>query len=103
MRAWKDRMVKDPAYVAKEPYAKEARLSKFIVYSVETKKIYTPEEFLDCSEKVDVFRGKESTKQFRIIDPMVYLKYKQDELIRLTQEQEALKAKIYNYLAGKTK
>lgn len=103
MRAWKDRMVKDPAYVAKEPYAKEARLANFIVYSVDTKKIYTPEEFLECPEKVDIFRGKESTKQFRIIDPMAYLKYKQDELIRLTQEQEALKAKVYNYLAGKTK
>lgn len=103
MRAWKDRMVKDPAYVAKEPYAKEARLAKFIVYSVDTKKVYTPEEFLECPEKVDIFRGKESTKQFRVIDPIAYIKYKQDELVRLTQEQEVLKTKIYNYLTGKTK
>ncbi|MBB2148787.1 hypothetical protein [Pedobacter gandavensis] len=103
MRAWKDRMIKDPAYAAKEPYAKEARLSKFVVYSAATKKIYTPEEFLDCQEKVDIFRGKENTKQFRIIDPMAYLKYKDEELARLREEQDKLKAKISSYLADKTK
>lgn len=102
-RDWKDRIIKDPAYVAKEPYAKEARLSNFMVYSTATRTIYTPEEFLASQEKVDIYRGKESTKQFRVIDPMAYLKYKQDELTRLTVEQDSLKIRIHNYLLGKTK
>lgn len=102
-RDWKERRIKDPSFVAKEPIAKEARLARCLIYSVATRIWYTPQEFLDSGERVDIYRGKQSTKQFCIIDPAAGLRYKEEELKKIRMEHDRLKGKIEDYLSNRLK
>ena len=100
-RDWKDRMIKDPTWAAKRPYAKEAYLSNCWVYSNQTGKLYTPEEFMDCEESVKIYRGQENTKQFRIIDPNAMMKHKEEQLLKLKYEIDNLYLRITTYNKSK--
>ena len=92
-------------YATKLAYAKEARLSGYLIHSVYRDTWYTPDEFIESSERVPVYRGKEDFKNFRIADPEVaLLKMKEDKrLLEQKIESFAIKIKDYNLAAKQNK
>ena len=99
---WKNRG-KDPAYNAKLVHAKDAFVNGCWVYSVATSKLYTPREFLDSPETVNIRRGKEDESQFKIVDPRPWLQKMINNSVKLGEEIRELNQKITNYYDVKPK
>lgn len=68
-RAWKDRMSKTPGAEVKYTIAKEAELSRYLIYARKSKVWYTPDGFMDSNEKPTIFRGKDDPTEFLVRDP----------------------------------
>jgi hypothetical protein len=93
---WKNRG-KDPTYNAKLVHAKDAFAAGCWVYSMSTKKLYTPREFMDSNETVNIRRGKEDENQFKIVDPRPWLQKKINDCVLLGEEIKELNQRIINY------
>ena len=89
-QAWKNRS-KDPSYNAKLVHAKDAHNARCWIYSIATKKVYTPREFMESGEKVTIYRGKEDEAQFKIVDPRKIL----SNLLAEIQDKNALAADLH--------
>ena len=95
-RSWKDRS-KDPEYNAKLVHAKDAHAAGCWVYSVKSKKLYTPREFMESNENVRIYRGKEDEAIFRIVDPRGVLANMLTHIEEQTKEANELQKRIYDH------
>ncbi|WP_448104709.1 hypothetical protein [Pedobacter panaciterrae] len=83
---WKRRTVADPARTAKLAIAKDAAIAGCLIYSNETGNWYTPKQFMESKERVNIHRGKDdSEKKFRIRIPEAGIKEKM-EVLRKAQD-----------------
>jgi hypothetical protein len=95
-QSWKNR-IKDPYYNAKLVHAKDAHAAGCWVYSVSTKKLYTPREFMDSDEQVHIHRGKEDAARFKIVDPRGMLASIIEDIKYRSAEAAELQKRIYDY------
>ena len=95
-QSWKNRS-KDPEYNAKLVHAKDAHAAGCWVYSMQTKKLYTPREFLESDERIHIYRGKEDQSRFKIVDPRGMLSKLIGDVQERTKEIAKLQQRIYEY------
>lgn len=83
--------------------AKDAYIAGCWVYSIETRKWYTPEEFVKSNERVTMHRNKPEEGQFKVIDPKAGIRAKTEKLTLVQKELEEFTKKVCEYYDFKRK
>jgi hypothetical protein len=94
--SWKNRS-QDLEYNAKLVHAKDAHAAGCRVYSMQTKKLYTPRELLESDERVHIYQGKEDQRRFKIVDPRGMLSKLIGDAQERTKEAAELQQRIFEY------
>jgi hypothetical protein len=94
---WMKDLRNDRVDSAKAVYAKDAQIAGYMVYSISTDTWYTPEEFMNSTEQVSMFRGNDRGKQFLIKDPEAGLREMKTQRRDLDQRIEEMELKIRGY------
>ena len=95
--AWLIDRSKEINYNAKLAIAKDAYHASCWVYSERTKKLYTPREFMDSTEKVNFIRGFEETGVYKVVDPRKWYYLILDNIKNQTEEVLKLQKRIDEY------
>lgn len=93
----------DIGYQLKRAVARDAYHAGCWVYSVETGKWYTPEDFVQSAERVRMHRNKPEEGQFKVMDPKAGIRTKLDKLNKMQMELEEFTKKVCDYYDFKRK
>jgi hypothetical protein len=93
----------DIGYHMKRAVARDAYHAGCWVYSAATGKWYTPEEFVNSDETVDIHRGKPKEGKFKVMDPKAGIRTKLEKLHKMQTELDKFTRKVCDYYDFKRK
>lgn len=99
-RAWKDRMSKTPGAEVKYTIAKEAELSRYLIYARKSRVWYTPDGFMESNEQPTIFRGKDDPTEFLVRDPEAGLREKKYAVEAAKNALSDYEAMLNGYMAS---